>query len=408
MDGTRQKDIREPFPSHKCERCKDIIFTLGGSTSFSLEDVQRADKAGCEFFRLIYQKYLVTKIATVPISSRLVIDCSEGGGLDIRWVDGATILFDSGGQSTSAFQMFASKGSPAAVDIENRPLNLTPGSPEQIHRIRKCLDLCRREHKECMRLRKTHRQQCPARLIRVGDSNSKDVCISVPVSGSPVKYAILSYCWGGEQESKTTSARLEQRRNGFSLKDLPQTIQDAVFLTRKLRLEYLWVDAICIIQDDEDDKEREVKRMDQIYRGASITLVAARAKKVSEGFLMHRNPSQCYGTVFEVQYRPSSADPAIVRSSSVSAEPLDITYDEPIDKRGWTFQERYQSFRTVRFGSKQTVWDCPTSCWVDGGINYTFEASSDRLFTGTIADSPDLYRLDDPSGKEDLESVLAD
>ncbi|KAH6868862.1 heterokaryon incompatibility protein-domain-containing protein [Alternaria rosae] len=409
MDSSQWKDNFGHVSPHSCEHCKDIIFTFGELTSFSLKEVERADKAGCEFFRLTYQKYTATNITTVPSDPKLIISCVErGGGLDIRWVDGATPLFDSVEESTCPLSMFTLAGSPAFIDIETRPLNLNPGSEEQIRQIRHRFRRCRQEHKKCMELCKTQRQELPARLIEVGALDSKDIRVLETRSIDQVAYAILSYCWGGDQESKTIDARLERRRNGFPLDELPQTIKDAVFLTRKLRLKYLWVDAICIVQDNKKDIDKEIRKMDQIYRGALITFAAARATEVSEGFLGHREPTHCYGTVCQIQYRQSSGDPAIVRSSLVSAKPLHITYEDPIDLRAWTFQEHYQSLRTVRFGSKQTVWECPASRWVDGGINYTYEASSDRRFSGKIVDSPYPFRLDDASHKHDLDSALGD
>ena len=120
---------------------------------------------------------------------------------------------------------------------------------------------------------------------------------------SPVKYAALSYCWGGDQESKTVRVRLEERCKGFPLAELPKTIQDAIVTARRLELPFLWVDAICIVQDDPADKKRELAIMDQIYSGALLTIVAARAGTANNGFLQQRNLRQCYGTVCRVRCR---------------------------------------------------------------------------------------------------------
>jgi hypothetical protein len=226
------------------------------------------------------------------------------------------------------------------------------------------------------------------------------------VPENDIQYAALSYCWGGEQESKTVDARLEERCKGFPLAELSKTIQDAVVTTRRLGLRYLWVDAICIIQDNEADRERELPRMDQIYSGASITIVAARAGKAVDGFLQHRDVIKCYGTVCRVKYRRSSEGNGEVGSGFLSANPLDIRYNDPIDSRGWTFQERSRSFRTLRFGSKQTVWECPGDLKVDGGENFVDKSSSECLFTGTVTDSLYPYHLNDPSHKEDLNLVF--
>jgi hypothetical protein len=117
---------------HSCEHCKYIIFTFGTSASFSLKKVEQVEQAARAFFRLAYQKYTPTNITIVPSDPKLIISCGERGVLDIQWVDGANILFDSAEQPTCAFPMFALANSPAPGDIEERPLNLNPGSEEQM------------------------------------------------------------------------------------------------------------------------------------------------------------------------------------------------------------------------------------------------------------------------------------
>jgi hypothetical protein len=66
---------------------------------------------------------------------------------------------------------------------------------------------------------------------------------------------------------------------------LPKTAQDAISSARKLNLRYLWVDSLCIIQDSEEDKEKEMARMDKIYENATVTIVAASAPTCHDGFL---------------------------------------------------------------------------------------------------------------------------
>lgn len=361
----------------------------------------------------------------------LIIHITEGGQIDLKCTDGSTTLYTSSESSTWPFTMFAPEGSPACSDVEYRPLNLNPGSEENISYIEKTFLRCYQEHATCMELRKAHRQGRPSRLIAVGDLGDKNIRIWVPRSADLIEYAVLSYCWGGDQESKTTSARLEQRCNGFPLDSLPQTLQDAIIVTRRLGLKYLWVDAICIIQDDDSDKNLEIKKMGHIYQGASVTVVAARASEVSEGFLHDREPNQCYradqepndccrtdqepndcyGTVCQIKYRKSPLHTAVVKSGFVCEAPLGITFDDPIDSRGWTFQERYQSLCTISFGRRQTVWSCSQGLahrWVDGGINEAFEDRERRRFTGMINNPPYRHALHNPKYHKKLNSVLGD
>ena len=83
---------------------------------------------------------------------------------------------------------------------------------------------------------------------------------------------------------------------------LPKTIQDAIFVTHELGLRFLWVDTFCIVQDDEEEKAREISNMDRIFSEAEITIAAARASHVYEGFLHPRRiPNRSLN--FELQFR---------------------------------------------------------------------------------------------------------
>ena len=95
--------------------------------------------------------------------------------------------------------------------------------------------------------------------------------------------------WGFTRVSVTAGA-LENRRYGWGIKNiplslLPRTIQDAIFVTRQLGIRYLWVDALCIIQDSPKDKMREIEEMEDIYNRATLTIAAANADSCSRGFL---------------------------------------------------------------------------------------------------------------------------
>ena len=69
------------------------------------------------------------------------------------------------------------------------------------------------------------------------------------------EYVALSYCWDGPQKS-TTIASSEANIKCILMQSLPQTLQDAVIVTRSLGYDYLWANAFCIIQDDIRDKEK--------------------------------------------------------------------------------------------------------------------------------------------------------
>jgi hypothetical protein len=102
----------------------------------------------------------------------------------------------------------------------------------------------------------------PPRLIDVGPydgSRQPRLCIvSEDLKGGQhdLRYAALSYCWGDRGTFWTTDSNISERREEIALKDFPRTIRDAVLITRKLGIQYLWVDALCILQGRDNDKAR--------------------------------------------------------------------------------------------------------------------------------------------------------
>jgi hypothetical protein len=94
----------------------------------------------------------------------------------------------------------------------------------------------------------------PSRVIDVSNSDPNLLRLETPPSGTHERYAALSYCWGSGYDGSylTSAANLQERREGFSVDLLPRSIREAVRVTQRLGLRYLWVDAICILQGTDD------------------------------------------------------------------------------------------------------------------------------------------------------------
>jgi hypothetical protein len=130
-----------------------------------------------------------------------------------------------------------------------------------------------------------------------------------------IPYVALSYCWGKLQNLVLTQETYSQLKDGIDEADLAPTLKDAVVVTRELGLEHLWVDALCIKQDDGTDKAVEIARMCEIYGNAAVTIAASRSSSVDEGFLNPRpplgqsSPDRVFRIVYEAE--PRSKTPAI-------------------------------------------------------------------------------------------------
>jgi hypothetical protein len=102
-----------------------------------------------------------------------------------------------------------------------------------------------------------------------------------------VHYAALSYMWGTVPNFQLTTANKKRLLHPGAIQDVfsmfPQTIRDAISLTERLKIRYLWVDAICLVQNDPEDVRRGVQVMDQVYKRSYLTIIAACGYNASAG-----------------------------------------------------------------------------------------------------------------------------
>lgn len=99
----------------------------------------------------------------------------------------------------------------------------------------------------------------------------------------------LSYCWGQGNKMLTTPSRLEAYQNELPVEDMPATFRDACKVTQALGYRYLWIDALCIIQDDPVDVQREMSRMGCIYQNSEVTIFAAKGSSTDSGLFAIRD-----------------------------------------------------------------------------------------------------------------------
>ncbi|OIW27819.1 HET-domain-containing protein [Coniochaeta ligniaria NRRL 30616] len=147
------------------------------------------------------------------------------------------------------------------------------GSPECLDRVSRWFQDCVQNHAEC-RIKPDH--ELPARLLAL-DSEVTRLIMSTELQ-APAQYAALSHCWGSNQPLRLQRNNLEQFRQGISPTELCKTFLEAIAVARHLGIRYLWVDSLCIMQDDPDDWLRESMKMSQVYSNAAVTIAASGAK----------------------------------------------------------------------------------------------------------------------------------
>jgi hypothetical protein len=177
----------------------------------------------------------------------------------------------------------------------------------------------------------------PARFLHVGSTKDGNIfaCIVPTMNNEVVPYLALSYCWGGDQRHKTTKRSMLHSNGAVNVSLLPATIRDAISVTINLGYKYLWVDSLCIIQDDQQDRMAEIAKMPTIYSNAICTIAASFPAKASEGFLGDRTRYTDHVMVLRVRKAGEKEDRGI---SSVHAYPIEergCFIQEPLAERGW-------------------------------------------------------------------------
>ncbi|KAF2812942.1 HET-domain-containing protein [Mytilinidion resinicola] len=226
----------------------------------------------------------------------------------------------------------------------------------------------------------------PSRVVKVDEQRPR---LYVAEDGEIEKYLTLSHCWGKTQPFITVKETFAAREAGFDLEDLPKTFRDAITVTRKLGYQYIWIDSICIIQDDSRDWQIESAKMAQIYQNSCLTIAATASPDGSKGCFFDRGPDHA----IEIRYTPralsdtdtsqatsahfeslqlsgsggEAIETATFRACFVGIYVVDPLRKSPLNSRGWVVQERMLSRRLIHFASDQLFWECQTVFRSEGG-----------------------------------------
>ena len=218
-----------------------------------------------------------------------------------------------------------------------------------VNKITDAIKTCSEQHKLCPDISKS--SILPSRVIDV-QTVEQDPFLHISQSNELGKYLALSYCWGGPQRVTLTLASQSSMEKGISFGSLPNTIRDAITVCRALNYQYLWVDALCIIQDSEEDKSKVINAMGAIFANAALTIMASNTPSVEEGFLSSARPSHTCDLPFLLPSRETT----VVRCSL--SPPTHISDHNPGSRRGWIFQEDKLSIRQLQFHPMSIRWLC--------------------------------------------------
>lgn len=222
------------------------------------------------------------------------------------------------------------------------------GSPTHIDTLRQWLSHCDAQHTSCM---STVNLSLPTRVINVGSRDKPTVKLYETKPGDSLRYLALSHPWGEPPHFCTFINNVEEYKRNIDFSRLPATYRDAITITRKLDIQYLWIDSICIIQGPDGDFSEQAKRMEDVFSQAHCVLAASSAKSQGDGLICPRKQEN------PVRLEGSGTKPAVIISKFV--DDFDrYVLQSPLNQRGWVLQERALARRTIYFTSEQTFWEC--------------------------------------------------
>lgn len=283
---------------------------------------------------------------TLPSSpgQPLRLDCWEDGGVSVDFI------------TTAPLSVPFSQFTPAPLIAPHSH------SPQCFAQIHDWMAVCDASHDDC---KAPASVKLPTRVVDVNPTPDGLRPVLVTTNGVSGQYAALSYSWGAGLPLKLTRSSLASFMSGIPWTDIPKTLQDAMTITHKLGLRYLWVDSLTIIQDDEDDWHTEAAKMAIVYGNAHVTIAATHSQDLDAGIFAPRDFPTRYYRVWPLpeQLTAKPSPVADLRDGEIyvrngTRRSLD---SHPLQKRGWALQEHILSRRVIQYASDELVFHCRTA-----------------------------------------------
>ncbi|EGU72400.1 hypothetical protein FOPG_16970 [Fusarium oxysporum f. sp. conglutinans race 2 54008] len=209
------------------------------------------------------------------------------------------------------------------------------------------MEACRNHHQRCRESMVANNTFVPTRLIKIIDAHYVQLVFSSDL-GKIVDYVALSHRWGDSQPFKLLKKNLAQLRTNIQVKGLPRTYKKAFTTCTALRFQYIWIDSLCIIQDSQEDWQKEAATMHLVYGNSTLNICMPGAATTRDARLIKP---------LDVIFRRESEPPRTARMVCTAACNRDLFFS-PLRSRGWIFQESFLSKRSLVFGCIQLWWHC--------------------------------------------------
>ncbi|ETS76327.1 hypothetical protein PFICI_11714 [Pestalotiopsis fici W106-1] len=268
-------------------------------------------------------------------------------------------------------------------------------------KIRKWLRVCETTHKH-PKCRQRAESPLPRRVITIQPTDEPPKLCLYETDGATEKYIALSHCWGGFKGCQSTTSNYTDRIKGIEFASLPRTFREAVIFALEIGVFNIWIDSLCIVQDDKDDWERESAKMADIYSNAYLVLAAASAEADDKGFFTVPDII-CRGIGLESQ-EGSARDDLVMHTrlehdlytdDMLSPTPLSPISRGPLGTRAWTLQETLLARRCIGFNENEIAWECFSAVDCECGESRETSASdhASKNNTSQIRHSDWVYKV---------------
>lgn len=269
------------------------------------------------------------------------------------------------------------------TEFWSRPI---PTFEEKVTCVRSWMEECRSQggHGNCRPVPFT-----PLRLVTVGLDGKPLRLVERDDRTAGTEYATLSYCWGDSLPLRTTKQSLAGFLEAIPVDLVPKTFTDAIHIARRLGIPHIWIDALCIVQDDEVEWQSEAAQMSKIYQGSQLTITATQSASSSHGCFHSDDPSDG-DLFFRTRTSPSDGSVSLVRAYNSDIRTR-ATFDSLISTRGWTLQEQLLSSRVLFCMDADIHWQCQACYQTQSGVSI-----DSRKTVGLFIPNRD-HQLDDAS-----------
>ncbi|KAF1836050.1 HET-domain-containing protein [Decorospora gaudefroyi] len=328
----------------KCETCLNLRDTYGKTT---LNDI-RQSRRSCWTCNMVLEALgIYSGVLDDEDRVRIFAPIASGNTLRIWCHDKLSTI----GEIPFMIELYVLPGQPTPSPSISASSEISgdTSSSEAFAQARYWLNECTQNHDRCP---STGVAPLPRRLLHFNHDGERWHVRLSETQGSYGRYACLSHRWGKQGASellKTTRANYKDHLSQISFQSLPRTFQHAIVSSRRLGIQYLWIDSVCIIQDDNADWKAEAANMGSYYGKAYITLAASWSPGPKGGCFSYAEPEYIGRQLYRQQGCTIHARRIIAHG-----------YRWPLLGRGWIYQERLLSPRVLHFGPLELVWECYT------------------------------------------------